>query len=353
MFRVARRVKADEGFSILHGSLGGTLSPLWDGEQEEFSASPTLQSSITFRKGLKGPPDVTMPLANTLFKVGRRSMLSASRWKWDEAVKDFKAIKGPVERSNVRVNVFSNLGTRVPLSNIPVVPLTPARKIVHGLGNIVRSVEFDDDVVGPASQELEASVTEYLKEKGRSGETVDVWALVVPKEAVSNPDLDPEKQLIQRAYQVRQMWRTNLAEEEVDYVGRWIEQGATFCRVRRYSSHPPYPWLTCSSERWWWLGRKARSSIFGSSTILQRDPRSTIRLFRRHVRRATSVSTGHDSAGGIIYPILRCPSGTSAYYCRHTARKRICSPSMANHGLWGRAKYDRRHYLGEQILKRC
>jgi hypothetical protein len=52
---------------------------------------------------------------------------------------------------------------RVPTSYIPGIPLTPARAIVNGLGNIVRKLKFDDGLIGPASQELEASVDTALK----------------------------------------------------------------------------------------------------------------------------------------------------------------------------------------------
>ncbi len=52
---------------------------------------------------------------------------------------------------------------RVPTSYIPGIPLTPARAIVNGLGNIVRKLKFDNGLIGPASQELEASVDTALK----------------------------------------------------------------------------------------------------------------------------------------------------------------------------------------------
>lgn len=231
-----------EGFSFLHGLQNRTLIPLWTGSEASPSKSPSMQSSITLRKGLRGPPDVTLPLANTLFKNGRLSTLLVSRWQYDAAGEAFVAIEGPVERTNIVVNILESVSTQIPRSFIPAVPLTPARPIVNGLGNIVRTIDFGgEEGIGPASRELESTVTKYLDAKGYGNTTIDVWALVVPPESAPKSAgsglllAKPEQIFLsKKAGEIEQKWQDPMNwDEDLNYIGYWITRGnAKFCRVR-------------------------------------------------------------------------------------------------------------------------
>ncbi|PBP24601.1 V-type ATPase, C subunit family protein [Diplocarpon rosae] len=226
----ARRRTA-EGFSFLHGPLLGTVNESWNQAEHAASASPSMQSSLTFRKQRSGPPEVTLPLANTLFKTGRRSTLLASRWRYDLTKEDFISIKGPEERSNMSIQLLHDLETALPEVYIPAIPLTPARAIKNGLGNIVSKLDFGEQDAGPASRELEMAVTEFLNELQAGRSTIDVWALVIPSKSVSAA-ADGHQQLLLDVSEVRKKWVSHPnAKMEFGYVGYWIGKGATFSRV--------------------------------------------------------------------------------------------------------------------------
>jgi hypothetical protein len=116
-----------------------------------------------------------------------------------------------------------------PTPYIPSVSLTPARRIVSGLGNIVRQVDFGNDSIGPASQELEECVTRDLA--NRPGTKLDIWALIVPQNVISK--LDGTNYALQMDDQ--QCLQRKKEENGPDhrYIGNWLAHGATFCRVRK------------------------------------------------------------------------------------------------------------------------
>ncbi|PBP22871.1 V-type ATPase, C subunit family protein [Diplocarpon rosae] len=225
------RRRTAEGFAFLHGPLLGTINESWNQAEHAAPASPSMQSSLTFRKQLSGPPEITLPLANTLFKTGRRSTLLASRWRYDLTKEDFISIKGPEERSNMSIQLLHDLETALPEVYIPAIPLTPARAIKNGLGNIVSKLDFGEQDAGPASRELERTVTEFLTEIRAGTSTVDVWALIIPSKSVSGA-ADGHQQLLLDASEVRKKWVSHPnAKMEFGYVGYWIGKGATFSRV--------------------------------------------------------------------------------------------------------------------------
>ena len=115
---------------------------------------------------------------------------------------------------NVDVLAFRSVNHKLPPNRTPAVSLTPPRRIESGLGNIVRSIDFGNGDIGPASRELETSVTEYLAQKGQTRSTVGVWALILPKDVAAE----------------------SYSSEELghQYVGRCLEKGATLCRVRTF-----------------------------------------------------------------------------------------------------------------------
>jgi hypothetical protein len=216
---------APEGFSLLHGTKNDVLPRLWNPNHVDKTESSALQSTITFSR-LKGTTTVTLPLANTLFKTGKQSTLVIAKWK----VKDGLFVKmESKERSNIAMNVFDHLRSGIPSNIIPAVPLTPARRIISGLGNIVRQLDFSDDGIGPASYELEKNVYEYLELKGRSNSTISVWALIVPEDAQAGATPKRIEQLLIHANLVKELWRQK--HPRMDYVGQLIGKGAAFYRV--------------------------------------------------------------------------------------------------------------------------
>jgi hypothetical protein len=241
--------RPEEGFSVLHGRADQIIPAVWDLELTKVGDSPGMQSSLTFSSQDR-TSQVTLPLANTLFKNGRNSTLLVSRWQ-HQGSGIFTKTKGK-EKSNQVINVFEGdledlKG--IPSSSVSLVPLTPARRIISGLGNIVRQIRFDDGV-GPASRELEVNIDEYLKVMGCQPSTVKVWALVIPIDSLPHdrPELphdllldeDSIKTLWQDATWRNDLWQN--PQHRSSFLGHWIDRGATICRVRKLIL--PNPFLT-------------------------------------------------------------------------------------------------------------
>lgn len=159
-------------------------------EQEEQVSG--MLSTLTFHAMGDGGK-ITLPLANTLFTNGRLSTLFLSEWRLqDNSLQLIDSISSAVN-GDVKTSAYYRHARR----HLPIFPLTPARKIVSGLGNIIRQLQFAGEV-GPASRELEASVDDYFEATGRPKSALEVWALIIPEEACQGRrksllELTPEK----------------------------------------------------------------------------------------------------------------------------------------------------------------
>lgn len=256
MLSYVRNRRQSEGFSILHGPVRDGCNR-WVSEAQDSvpkgTASPSMQYSITFRNHSDHLPRITLPLANTLFKTGQPSMLKVSRYENDKRNDKFVCLKSS-ERTNVGISIYRIKKNRLPRIYIPAIPLTPARQIKNGLGNIVRTLDFGDGIeeVGPASQELEPAVTDFLEAFKMKQSSINVWALVLPASA------DPNNQrtsLLMDWASVKARWRDNSNTGDFDYVGNWVAKGATFCRVCKYPFAPPHVTVLTRPSEWrWWVG---------------------------------------------------------------------------------------------------
>ncbi|KAI1190008.1 hypothetical protein F5B17DRAFT_141125 [Nemania serpens] len=172
------------GFSVLCGPTNNILPELW-GKESFAGTSQDNTSSVSFTtKPLIGNTvalDITLPLANTVFHNGRRSTLYASRWDINSEGSMALRMRHPKITQLIVDNGDSKNYTS---SMIPLLPLTPPRKIVAGLGNIVRQVEVDGSPT-PASKELEILIPEIFEERARrepaySPTPIGVWCWVIP-----------------------------------------------------------------------------------------------------------------------------------------------------------------------------
>lgn len=174
---------SSEGFSLFSSPTDTLLPKLW---KEEV---PTDHPSLTFHL----PPltthplplSITLPLANTLFQNGRPHTMLASRWRRTTGEPRNLELVQVAERTHQAVDIpFSNIMTsRVAL---PLVPITKARKVATGLGNILRQVEVEGRLV-PASKELEEVIPMLLEARAKTGVRgkgkagpIGVWAVVYP-----------------------------------------------------------------------------------------------------------------------------------------------------------------------------
>lgn len=234
--------KTTEGFAFMSCDHRVVLPELW--RNDNIAAgyqSDHPRPSIIFRvrpnSSIEGGLDIGVPLANTMFRNGRTSTLFASKWNRNGATDMFERIQQVEKRSATICPASSS--SIVPLHlEIPLVPLTPPRRVVSGLGNIVRQVANAEGNVVSASQELEASVDSYLEKRSLNKQTVTVWALIIPNSIIM--DKTGEAILAADPKQIRASWTDMLDSSMRSYVGHWLQQGrgTTLHRVCMYTFPP-------------------------------------------------------------------------------------------------------------------
>lgn len=158
--------------------------------------------TLSLRVGVDVNTEVRIPLASTVFQAGQASMLSLSSWDWkrseDQYVLQLAKSESP---QHVSFNYPFVSAAKI---KIPLLPLTPPRKIVAGMGNVIRQIEGDTDTI-TASHELEPAVSSYFVAKDLSPSAVNVWALVIP----SNLYLE-----LQTGIEIKKMLRWLIAGSE-------------------------------------------------------------------------------------------------------------------------------------------
>ncbi|KAI8964384.1 hypothetical protein F5Y11DRAFT_94883 [Daldinia sp. FL1419] len=182
------------GFSILYGSADRILPGLWSTDDFRSNTGQDKESSVSFLSNPlprdTRPLETTMPLANTIFQNGRRSTLFASRWQLDHGGSAVRTMMH--EKQLQRICLREDSGSHInPL--LPLLPLTPPRKIVAGLGNIVRQVEVDG-IATPASKELEVLIPKVFdarseREVSYSPGPIGVWCWVISPDVVEKQNL--------------------------------------------------------------------------------------------------------------------------------------------------------------------
>ncbi|QDS76046.1 hypothetical protein FKW77_005404 [Venturia effusa] len=121
--------------------------------------------------------EIRTPLASTLFQVGQPSIMSLSSWEWREAEGRYKLQQESIESpSHISFSYPFVHGSTL---SMPLVPLTQPRKIVAGMGNVIRQIAGNTESI-TASQELEPAVNSYFTAKELPPSAVNVWALVIP-----------------------------------------------------------------------------------------------------------------------------------------------------------------------------
>lgn len=182
--------KSRSGLTILSGNLDDILPGLWNHSDKVLPNSRQREepSSLCFSicplpgSGTR-PVNATLPLANTVFQNGQTSTLLASRWRRDESGSFTMSLAANI---NSQLVVPGHSASRSALA-IPLLPVTPPRKIVSGLGNIIRQVEIDGKSA-PGSKELEVNINHFVQqqEKAIAG-PVKVWAWIIDSRSLGEP----------------------------------------------------------------------------------------------------------------------------------------------------------------------
>ncbi|KAK3383795.1 hypothetical protein B0T24DRAFT_543599 [Lasiosphaeria ovina] len=235
---------SSEGLAVLHGSLDGLLPGLWsvsaaDAHQATGDAScqPSLEFHTAPFDGDARPLQVTVPLANTIFSNGRQHTMFASRWHTASGGAALPQIAGVVEKMTQSILVPRALGAGAGSATstvaVPLVPVTEARRIAAGLGNILRQVEIGVTPM-PASKELESVIPKLLDARSKqlgdqAAGPVGVWALIYPENFVADADF-PRPLELSGAGQSHEWSR---AQEVSDLMPRLLAAG---CHIRKILS---------------------------------------------------------------------------------------------------------------------
>ncbi|SPN97088.1 uncharacterized protein DNG_00604 [Cephalotrichum gorgonifer] len=181
------------GFSILQGSAETLLPSLGTPSSPPQIRGPPLQGSLQFSLpgGVtrEGPLSLNMPLANTVFQNGRESTLLASSWK-SQSQTTF-TLANTIEKTRQEIALPGG----APSLSVPLIPVTPRRKILGCLGNIISQIEIDGVGV-PASTELENEVQVVYDRRAAAGNLnsegmpVDIWALVSTPHGTVTPKIE-------------------------------------------------------------------------------------------------------------------------------------------------------------------
>lgn len=241
-----------EGLSLLHGRFDDLLANPWEAPSPAGS-QPSLQFNLppihpAHRAGFQ----VTLPLANTLFDNGRPHTLFASRW--------FHGKLGDViERTTQPVMPRFDSGGQSRVST-PLVPVTKARRVVGGLGNILRQVEIDGLMV-PASKELEEVIPRLLSTRTDGGlpGPMGVWAFVYPERIVKDVKFPNVLEV-----GVEGEWER--AREVEGVMGDWLAGGCHLRRIRKLAGQAGRGRETADvySKRRRRLGTEAGTVVSGS-----------------------------------------------------------------------------------------
>jgi hypothetical protein len=182
------------------------------GDRTVFQQSAQKPGSLTFRMPRYAPHEASpmvdyelqLPLSQTVFTTGLISTLMRREYAWNLHAGTMKLLaEQNLESQTLQLPTLpEQLGTQS--LSMPLVPLTPFRRINYVMGNIIRKLSSqhtnmfkafsngkfeehqgagvsDNDM--PASQELEESVSKYFEALDLQPETVSVWAFVVPRAA--------------------------------------------------------------------------------------------------------------------------------------------------------------------------
>lgn len=143
--------------------------------------------------------EVGLRLANTVFVNGNEKTLFGMRWNLDAGLNRFR-LNRSVDLSDCIIK--STAGTVHNTFEFPLYPVGQRRRVISGMGNILRQLAKSTDENDqsntpiPASLELEKEIPRYIEEHDIDDPLVSVWALVeTPEIAVSTGSDDLQTRL--------------------------------------------------------------------------------------------------------------------------------------------------------------
>ncbi|KAH8890982.1 hypothetical protein GQ53DRAFT_165471 [Thozetella sp. PMI_491] len=206
--------------SVLLGTTSDLVPGLWTASGKLEAESSMLPSLVLSGLPLDPPTsqlDVTVPLANTSFNNGRTYTMFAC--EWESGSSDQLRLARRLEKKTQTVVIGKQQGIRRSSIHTSLVPITQPRKIVAGLGNIIRLLEGDSPSLKPlpASKELEEVIPKMLEqrkalEQAPQAGPMGVWALVVPEHFTLKGDV-------------------SASEEDGEFIHKVLAAGGRLCRI--------------------------------------------------------------------------------------------------------------------------
>lgn len=141
---------------------------------------PDLAISVQKPNASKGSAHgIGLRLANTIFINGKESTLMGMCWLYNDDVGAYMMSRSV----NLASCSITSLSAAVsPSLTLPLDPVGERRRVITGMGNILRQVSKSTDPTSvepmPASTELETELPRYIKEHGIVDQRVSVWALI-------------------------------------------------------------------------------------------------------------------------------------------------------------------------------
>ena len=185
---------------------------------------------------------LSLPIANTIFETGQRSMASFSRLKLahgsiemlenkllDTATLDVGLIWPELTRID-RMNRQVQRGGQEAAADgtgvtMPLRSLVEPRVIGAGMGNVITKLRTHQSAEDfPASQELEVAVDRYVALNKLDAQNITVWALVIPQKVARR-----DKSLLTLAK--RDFVAKNWSEDRIHRLVQCLWQGAKLRRV--------------------------------------------------------------------------------------------------------------------------
>ena len=214
-----------QGISVLRGHLDEILPDLWQPSPEIRKEDADTVAALTFNTRKQS---FTLPLSRTTFSNHQTSTLIANQCKMND---NTSTLVKRIGKSSQRINLSSVFGQ----SESPPVrvwagltPLTQARVVTSGFGNIIKTIELDGQPA-PASTELESSidfvVNKLMKKLGQTGvesSQIPIWGLVTP----DSTDIGFRQQDAPRSLEFEESKDGRLLiAPSADYIGNMLECG--------------------------------------------------------------------------------------------------------------------------------
>ncbi|MBE3048535.1 hypothetical protein IMZ48_39745 [Candidatus Bathyarchaeota archaeon] len=219
------------GFSVLQGRAETLLpsfsTPASPPKAREAPHPASLQFSLP--RNASGSLSVNMPLPNTVFQNGRDSTLLATTWTSQQST---FTLSHTIEKTRQEIALTGP----PPTLSVPLIPVTPPRRILGCLGNIVSQIEVDGAPV-PASTELENEVQMVYDRRAAAGNLnsegmpVDIWALVSTREGTVSEEVEEVLDSLEEAEFEGAEEEREVAARNVPFVEKLLMSGFQLHRI--------------------------------------------------------------------------------------------------------------------------